>query len=313
MRRALLRLVLVALGMPALVACETEGNLGRNLPCPGGVRCPTSTGSWACVDLERDNANCGTCGTACASVERCAGGICVHMRCVPDATRCETDDVLRCQSDGLTERRERCSTGERCVGGACVLPRISWPESYRMAAAMRPAIDRAGWSEAHGECGANGPSDAREVARVWEVSSDWGALWRTVGESAGFVVVRARIEVPEAVNGFMQARFFGLASGGMADDFGGIALGVGAGSVRVVDGSGTRLEATPFDHARWHDVQVERDPSGTRVRLTLDGVVRYEGTLSPGLQGPAMVFRVGSSVCPGTSMRVDTVAVGSAL
>jgi len=83
-------------------------------PDPGETRCGD-----ACVDLQTDPANCGTCGTACGDGEVCSGGECGPEPCRSGETRCAdvcvdtTADPSNCGACGNV-----CGTGA-CVDGAC--------------------------------------------------------------------------------------------------------------------------------------------------------------------------------------------------
>jgi hypothetical protein len=70
-------------------------------PCTGRTCC-----SGACVDVQNDNANCGTCGNACGNRQTCCAGQCVDTR----------SDEMNCGACGAV-----CTAGTAptCCGGAC--------------------------------------------------------------------------------------------------------------------------------------------------------------------------------------------------
>ena len=43
----------------------------------GGTACEGTICGMLCVDLDTDDANCGSCGTLCAGMTTCVGGVCV--------------------------------------------------------------------------------------------------------------------------------------------------------------------------------------------------------------------------------------------
>jgi hypothetical protein len=90
------------------VACATHGTCTAGVcGCPAGLgtQCGTSpTSPGVCVDVTSDEANCGTCGTACAS-----GKVCTSSKC------CGAGQVVCGAAAGAA-----CCTGDGCCsGGAC--------------------------------------------------------------------------------------------------------------------------------------------------------------------------------------------------
>lgn len=85
-----------------------------------GVDCPTGLTRCAddvCYDTQNFHDHCGSCGTACATAEYCAGGHC----CATGKEYCggACTDVLsndsNCGGCGVA-----CGSGKVCAGGACV-------------------------------------------------------------------------------------------------------------------------------------------------------------------------------------------------
>ncbi len=76
----------------------------------------------ACVDVFKDNANCGSCGKSCAAPYNCSTGACACRGavCGSSDTCCASGckqlatDPLNCGACG-----KACGIGETCVGGAC--------------------------------------------------------------------------------------------------------------------------------------------------------------------------------------------------
>jgi hypothetical protein len=76
--------------------------------------------SGVCVDLERDPANCGACGTACSGGETCQAGACTCPTGQDDCSGVCVDlqrDPANCGVCGTA-----CSGGKACQAGACTCP-----------------------------------------------------------------------------------------------------------------------------------------------------------------------------------------------
>ncbi len=99
--------------------------------CPGVAVCQAgachcdaqNTCGADCVDLQTDEAHCGTCATQCPSGGTCTKGVCA---CSPNATVCtgacadlQTDPAHCGTCDGS------CATGYSCVGGHCACTKTS--------------------------------------------------------------------------------------------------------------------------------------------------------------------------------------------
>lgn len=92
-------------------------------PCAAGqTRCAS-----ACVDLERDPANCGACGTRCDALPgvrgdqvRCEGGRCVLSgACTADRADCDRDPSNGCEAD-LSASPNCGACGTACTGATPV-------------------------------------------------------------------------------------------------------------------------------------------------------------------------------------------------
>lgn len=76
----------------------------------------------ACVNLAKDELNCGKCGKACAAGEKCVASAC-EIVCVAPTTKCGTtcvntnNDDKNCGACAMP-----CATSESCRAGACVPP-----------------------------------------------------------------------------------------------------------------------------------------------------------------------------------------------
>jgi cysteine-rich repeat protein len=80
--------------------------------------CPGTLCGKFCTTPSSDPANCGTCGTACASGQGCVTGSCASGTCssCPGSNRCIdlTSDPNNCGTCG-----NACAAGSKCVAGAC--------------------------------------------------------------------------------------------------------------------------------------------------------------------------------------------------
>ena len=100
-------------GAPWSTGTASCANSACGVQCPQGL---TLCGDGICYDTQNFHDHCGTCSTACAAGEYCAGGHC----CASGSEYCGAacTDVLsstsNCGSCGKT-----CNTGESCVGGVC--------------------------------------------------------------------------------------------------------------------------------------------------------------------------------------------------
>ena len=103
-------------GAPDQQVVTSDGG-ADDAACGGGLsRC-----GKGCVDLKKDNANCGLCGTACKGGEVCQAGACV-LSCQTGLTNCSgtcvslTTDRFNCGACG-----SKCKAGQVCNAANCSL------------------------------------------------------------------------------------------------------------------------------------------------------------------------------------------------
>jgi hypothetical protein len=87
----------------------------------GEVLCMPDAGSPYCANTQTDQANCGSCGNACAAGQLCSGGVCA---CAPGLTQCPSDAGVACVNTGADNNNcggcgKPCMNGLVCVNGAC--------------------------------------------------------------------------------------------------------------------------------------------------------------------------------------------------
>jgi hypothetical protein len=116
---------------------------GRWNPCPVGANCSarlctcpagTTRCGTACVDLSRDNANCGGCGATCTGGTSCVGGGC---QCPAGSSPCSgaglntANDMNNCGGCGASCPLGAVCTnsGCACSGTTCSTSWVSLPES----------------------------------------------------------------------------------------------------------------------------------------------------------------------------------------
>jgi hypothetical protein len=83
----------------------------------GGGTCdaPNTDCGGVCTNTQYDPANCGACGSACASGQICAGGSCAACATVCNGVCTNTDtDPANCGACGTV-----CGTGQQCSVGTC--------------------------------------------------------------------------------------------------------------------------------------------------------------------------------------------------
>jgi hypothetical protein len=155
------RLTLVPL---VLAATLLAGCMVATDTCPTGMaQCDV-----ACVDIRTDEANCGTCGNACASGQVCAGGSCEASclagqvlcggRCVdPQSDRAFCGARADCAgpNDG-----DACASGQVCAGGSCEASCLAG-QVLCGGRCVDPQSDRA-FCGAQGDC--EGPNDGDACA-----------------------------------------------------------------------------------------------------------------------------------------------------
>ena len=98
--------------VPGDVAGEAEVP-GKFEECEISSHCPV---------LEPHCAPTGLCVECIADIhcpgERCVGGYCMALTCIPGSTQCKEDKVLTCGDDGLSWTLSPCASGV-CTAGAC--------------------------------------------------------------------------------------------------------------------------------------------------------------------------------------------------
>ncbi len=78
-----------------------------------------------CVNTDTDNLNCGSCGTVCATGQRCNAGLCMPP-CATGLTLCGITCVdTRTSSTNCGACGRACTTGQTCTAGACVSPMVT--------------------------------------------------------------------------------------------------------------------------------------------------------------------------------------------
>lgn len=89
--------------------------------CPGSgeTTCLDTFCGEACVNLNFDTQNCGTCGTACNPDQRCEGGSCVSA-CASPLVSCSGFCVDTSRNpDNCGDCGNSCTTGQMCQSGTC--------------------------------------------------------------------------------------------------------------------------------------------------------------------------------------------------
>jgi len=110
----------LAYGLAMWSGCGSDEISITDVECgPGATMC-----DGACAVLSHDDANCGTCGTACADIESCVSGT-----CTPDGGGCGTGEQL-CGTVCVNTSSDSahcgacdspCAATEVCSGGQCTL------------------------------------------------------------------------------------------------------------------------------------------------------------------------------------------------
>lgn len=119
----------------ALEQCADDGmSFVSSMTCQTEALCNPMLGKCTEAVCEPETKSCDgnnlvTCnesGTAVASMERCATGMCDGAggdcnQCAPGAKKCEGDMVMTCDATGQTYEPMPCPNGDKCVGvGQCV-------------------------------------------------------------------------------------------------------------------------------------------------------------------------------------------------
>ena len=114
-------ITLVALAALALstAGCLQPDCKGQTLVCGG-----------ACVDIQTDNHNCGSCGVQCGNGTQCKSGVC-SLTCEQGYVECDGSCIDPLTSEGYcgasgsctgSERGTQCQAGQECNGGTCTCP-----------------------------------------------------------------------------------------------------------------------------------------------------------------------------------------------
>lgn len=165
---------------------SNPGCLGNSTACSG-----------TCVDLQTDSANCGACGSACASGTGCSGGKC-SLACATGEYACggrctdPASDPSYCGAAADCSGGAACGTGYACYQGSCASV-CAWTQvaSYSLTTAPASAIVRTG--------GIGGQAAATVGGRTaWYQTSDWNVLLIPTGlaSSDDTFAVDADIYVP---------------------------------------------------------------------------------------------------------------------
>ena len=114
--------------------------------CPSSA---TATCHNACTDLSTNQDNCGSCGNACAPMERCERGACTFIGCNPELVSC----------DGFCRSLSRPETCGACAspcpsGQVCSLEQCADACSAGLHACDRSCVDLARDPNNCGACGA---------------------------------------------------------------------------------------------------------------------------------------------------------------
>ncbi len=83
--------------------------------------CPGTLCSGFCETPSSDPANCGSCGTVCASGQPCVSGQCTSTTCGSGQTNCNGTCVnLQSNTNNCGSCGTACPSGDTCTAGACV-------------------------------------------------------------------------------------------------------------------------------------------------------------------------------------------------
>ncbi len=108
-----------------LAGCGNSNGAALEPTCgTGEVACGSGSAAY-CANLQNDNANCGSCGSACPTGQACTNGTCAAS-CGTGMTKCGTGQAAYCANlDSDNANCGACGTvcpaGEACTGGACAV------------------------------------------------------------------------------------------------------------------------------------------------------------------------------------------------
>jgi hypothetical protein len=166
--------------------------------CDAGL---TSCGA-TCVDLSKNEKNCGMCGKACAATEVCNAGAC-EIVCVAPTTKCGT----ACVNTNTNEANcgmcgKACAAGETCVSGTCTPPvtktDVAFPSTTSTVSGSMSGTLGAGGG---GRFYVNGDAVSQTFTRAAPVTkltlsfrmSDYTSNWCTVGTLTWNVLVNGTV------------------------------------------------------------------------------------------------------------------------
>lgn len=113
--------LLAALGLRSAAAKPKDKDKKKPDCCP--AEAPTLCGR-ACIDLDTDASNCGSCGGVCIPGGTCVAGVCVPPPCTTNADCIQPADPCRASicTGGVCALADRCPPEATCAAGVCTCP-----------------------------------------------------------------------------------------------------------------------------------------------------------------------------------------------